>query len=429
MREMYNRLVPLNLQFFAANVTTDAALADEIKTYYDKHLIDLAEPELKHDQFATRYPIPKGTGKTIEFRKFSSLPKAVTALTEGVTPSGGELAVSDVTASIAQYGYFLELSDLLDFTAVDRMVEEALSLLGAQAGRTLDTITREVITGGTNKMFAPKVSGGTETEVLLRADVTGEALLTPKVVRLAANQLKRMNARPFEGGDYVAVIHPDVSCDLMGSSEWLNAHQYAQPENIYSGEIGRLYGVRFVETTEAKIVGPADIFTGVPRLTLKTALDSTGSVDIMLAQTVTSAQAAELTARIAAGTVKVYVGGKEATLASVTAGAPGTAKLVATAAVKDVAADSVICGQGAGKDGSAVYCTLFIARGAYGVTELSGMGLQTIVKQLGSGGTADPLNQRSTVGWKASKVAERLVEEYMIRVEHSSHYGDKAVGN
>ena len=59
---------------------------------------------------------------------------------------------------------------------------------------------------------------------------------------------------------------------------------------------------------------------------------------------------------------------------------------------------------------------------AYGVTEVTGGGLQTIIKQLGSAGTADPLNQRATAGWKAIKTAEILVENYMVRVETASTF-------
>ena len=64
-----------------------------------------------------------------------------------------------------------------------------------------------------------------------------------------------------------------------------------------------------------------------------------------------------------------------------------------------------------------VYSTLVIGEGAYGVTDIAGGGLQTIVKQKGSGGTADPLDQRATIGWKAAKTAEILVDEYMVRIE------------
>lgn len=438
-------IIDIELQLFATtNLTTDTQattgneLSPEMKTYYERELLDNAEPNLVHDQFGDEYPIPKNGGKNIEFRRFSPLPKALKPLTEGVTPVGKKLNVSILTATVKQYGDYVEQSDMLEFTAIDRTVEVATMLLGSQAGRTLDTITREVLNGGTNKMFAPKIVGGVETPVLLRKDIDTSALFTPSLSRLAVNQLKRMNAMSFDG-DFIGVIHPDTECDIMGSDEWQKAHEYCRPENIYEGEIGKLYGVRYVSTTEAKIIGPEYIFGsaetgGVCRMTLHTALDGNGSVNIFPAESITAAQAAELTARIAAAAaagevIKIYVGGKEATLASVTAGEPGTGKFVVTAAVQSVEAGAVICGVGAGKDGSAVYSTLILARNAFGKTQISGMGLEHIVKQRGSSGTADPLNQRSTVGWKATKVTERLVEEFMIRVEHSSHYGHLATSN
>ena len=76
----------------------------------------------------------------------------------------------------------------------------------------------------------------------------------------------------------------------------------------------------------------------------------------------------------------------------------------------------------AGADGRDVYATLVMGDNAYGTTQLSGEGLQHIVKQLGSAGTSDPLNQRATVGWKASKVTTRLVEAFMVRIETTSTF-------
>ena len=91
------------------------------------------------------------------------------------------------------------------------------------------------------------------------------------------------------------------------------------------------------------------------------------------------------------------------------------------------AADNAVIypGEG-GKGGRSVYSTLILGDNAYGVTELTGGGLQHIVKQLGSSGTADPLNQRATAGWKATKTAERLVEQYMIRIESASTFESAA---
>ena len=110
----------LDLHFFdeATQVTTLNApgndLSAEMKTYYEKRLLDAAEPELVHDQFADKYPIPQGSGKTIEFRKYSALPKSLTALTEGTTPPGSKLNVSAVTATVSQYGDWIGMSDMLD---------------------------------------------------------------------------------------------------------------------------------------------------------------------------------------------------------------------------------------------------------------------------------------------------------------------------
>ena len=82
---MFPMLTALDLQLFAAQVTTQDGLSAEMKTFYDMTLIDEASANLVHDQFGQKRPIPKNGGKTIEFRKFSPLAKATTPLTEGVT--------------------------------------------------------------------------------------------------------------------------------------------------------------------------------------------------------------------------------------------------------------------------------------------------------------------------------------------------------
>ena len=134
--------------------TSTSSLSDEMKTFYSDMLIDNAWPELVHDQFGQKVPIPKGRGKTVEFRKYTPLAKATTALTEGVTPSGQALTVTVLTATVAQYGGYIELSDMLMLTAIDNNLVQATELLGHQAGETLDTIVRNVINAGTNVSIA-----------------------------------------------------------------------------------------------------------------------------------------------------------------------------------------------------------------------------------------------------------------------------------
>lgn len=328
-----------NLQIFATETQTTglSGLTAEMKTYYEKRLIDLAEPRLVHDQFADKYPIPKNGGKTIELRKYSPLAKASKAITEGVTPDGNKLNVTAVTANIAQYGDWIQMSDLLELAAIDNNVVQATKLLGNQAGRTLDSVTRDVLAGGTQVIYAPNVAEGVETANTARTTLDATAKISVDLIYKAARQLKAMNADPIDDS-YVAIVHPDVAYDLMRSPEWIEVHKYAQPDEIYNGEIGKIAGVRFVESTEAKIWSG----DGCP-------------------------------------------------------------------------------------DGLAVYATIVLGAHAYGTTEIQGGGLQHIIKQLGYGD--DPLNQRSSCGWKATKAALRLVEEYLVRIETTSSYSATAKAN
>lgn len=295
------------------NVTTDSALSAENKTFYDRALIQEASPNLIHDQFGQKRPIPKNGGKKIEFRKYASLPKALQPLTEGVTPDGKKLSVTAIEAEVSQYGDYVCLSDVLDMTAIDNNALEATKVIGRQAGLTLDTITRNVLQSGTNVYYCPPVNadGTAGAQPADRTQLTKDCRLTVNVVKRIASLMKAANA-PKINGHYICILHPYAAYDLMNDPKWEQMHQYCKPEELYEGEIGRIAGVRFVESSEAA----------------------------------------------------VYTGAEND------------------------------C-----PENLAVFGCLFLADGAYGVTEVTGGGLQTIIKQLGSGGASDPLNQRSTVGY------------------------------
>lgn len=321
-------LMPLNLQLFAdvTNVTTQDGMSVEMKTFYDRNLLENAEPELVHDQWAQTRDIPKHGGKKIEFRKFSQLPKALTPLTEGVTPDGQEISVTNIEAEVKQFGGYVKVSDILQMTTIDNVVVETTDMIGSQAGRSLDTISREVMNAGTNVQYG-------EGQVDSRNLLTGDHKLTVKAVKMAVRMLEKQHAKKINGS-YIGIIHPDIAFDLTEDDRWIESHKYAKPEELFNGEIGMIAGVRFVKTTEAKIFAKA------------------------------------------------------------------------------------------GANGIDVYSTLILGANAYATTKIEGGGLETIIKQLGSAGTADPLNQRATIGWKATKVTEILSQEYMVRVETGSTFSD-----
>ncbi len=403
----------MELQLFAGemNTQTTGGLSAEMKTYYGMELLENARPQLVHNQFAATKGLPVGGGKTVEWRKFGAFDKALTPLTEGVTPDGSGISVSYITKELAQYGDYTTVSDMLDLTAIDDVVLEITDRHGANMGLTLDTVTRNEIQQGRQVIYAPRQeSDGKKTEVVSRYALDGSCKITSELVAKAATQLKKMNAPTFEG-KYVCILHPSVAFDLRQDEAWIAAHQYAAATELFSGEIGELHGVRFVETTEAKIYRGGDLASDSRTLTVNGAVTANAEVSFTGGTVAANALAGRY----------VLLGGKRVKVASNTA-----AKLVLEEAVT-VSDKAVIYPGEGGKDGCAVYGCLFLGKGAYGVVDLS-EGTEVIVKPRGSSGTADPLDQRSSVGWKGVHAAAILYDEYMVRVECGSSYSgeDKA---
>lgn len=411
------KFLKANLQLFDNTNTTGQTgagqdLSAEMKTYYSDYLIDNAMPKLVHDQFGQKHPIPAGSGKIIEFRKYSPLAKALTPLTEGLTPSGKRLNVTTLTATIGQYGDYIELSDMLKLTAIDNNMVQATKLLGNQAGETLDTITREVLNGGTNVQYSDAQVTARYALVGGDATATNNHYLSVAAIKRAARNMKVQKADRI-GAEYVAIIHPDAAYDVMKDDKWVEASEYAGSTQIFEGEIGKIGGIRFVETTEAKVFHAANLTAAARNLGITSNAGQVITVD----EAVTAGEATALVGR------KVIIKGYQYTVTAAAAGAAGAATVTVGTALQGAPGGSDIIYPGeAGAAGRDVYSTLVLGENAYGVTEVEGGGLEHIVKQLGSAGSADPLNQRATVGWKATKVAERLVEGFMLRVETASTF-------
>lgn len=436
----YTNYVTLNLEMFGtvssgANATVSQGsmgaldeygnyaypnqdLTPEMKTYYDRTLIREASAALIHDQFAQKRPIPKGSGKTIEFRKFQPLGKALTPISEGVTPNGNTLHVTALTATCEQYGDYVITSDVLELTAIDPIITETTKLLGRQAGLTLDTVTRNALLTGMNVLFSSKWSGTTETKVTTREGLDATATLKVKDIQKAATFLKAQNA-PTIDGSYVALINPYNAYEIMRDPEFAEWTKYTTPEHMFNGELGKIGNVRFVESTEAKIFAPA-IAVDVSgkrygSVTVKT--DASSSTSIAIDEVLPAATGVS---------IPVIIGQTENTITAITTSEGATTLTLGTAAT--VSDGDKIVADGGSSDGSAVGATIVLGRDAFGVTEITGGGLQMIVKQRGYG--EDPLNQRGSCGWKAVKTAEILIPQYIVRIESAlDEFSDSALEN
>lgn len=313
----------IDLFFAVINKTTSSGMSVSMQTYYERKLLENVEPQLVHAQFADKYPIPQNNGKSISIRKWTPFAAATTALTEGVPPDGQSMAMTQVAANISQYGAYVTVTDLLDMTALDPVILGATELIANQAALTLDTLLRDALHGGTNVVYGINAEG---TQATSRSTITADHKLTLKTIHQAVLQLKTNNAPRIDGG-YVAIVHPAVSEALMASDEWIDVQKYANPEKIYNGEIGKLAGVRFVETSNAYIF------------------------------------------------------------------------------------------KGSGASSTDVYSTIVFGAHAFATVDVAGGGLRHIVKQMGSAGTADPLNQVGTVGWKAIHASKIIQGANIVRIE------------
>lgn len=306
-----------------ATTQTYGNLTAEQKTFYDRTLLDRLLPNLVFQKYGQKKTAPKREGDTVNFRRFNSLSAATTPLTEGVTPSGNALNISTVTATVSQYGDFIQLSDKIDMVGIDPVITETTQLLGDQAGLTTDTVIRDIVVAGTTVQYANNRAS--------RVTVAAGDNLTGTEIRKAVRTLRKNNVKPLEGDAYIGIIGAEAEYDLMSDSMWVDVSKYSASEQVFKGEIGKLYGVRFVRTSNTKKFA------------------------------------------------------------------------------------------GAGAAGIDVFTTMIIGKDAYGVVDIEGSSKpETIVKPAGSAGTSDPLNQISTVGWKAMLTAVRLNELAMVRIEHAA---------
>lgn len=319
-------IVPTNTTTGVTNssntITPTTDLSATMKEYYDTELLENARDELLYHQFSKKQTLPANHGKTVEWRRFKTYADATTPLTEGVTPDGNTLKMESLKASVAQYGDYTALSDTLELTAIDDVILGCTEEHGAQAGSTMNKLTRNMLMTNTNIMLAGANSVAT---------LTADNKITPTFINKVVTKLKK-NKAPKINGKYVCIIHPSVAEDLRENAAWIEVHKYAATTEIFNGEIGELHNVRFIEDTNAPVFAN----------------------------------------KSGAGAIKVYA-------------------------------------------------CFFIGKEAYGEIELDG-NVEMIVKQRGSAGTADPLNQRSTIGWKGYHGARILYPERIVTFICGSSY-------
>lgn len=275
-----------NVNANTGDATTTEAMSGELKAFYDTELLENARTEMLYAQFAKRQTLPANHGTTVEWRKWNTFQKA-DELVEGVIPDGQKFGMSSKTGTINQYGTYAAISDKLELRAYDDTILGATEEMGASAAETQETLIRDALLENTNVMYCDNINVATgefvdtPTEAASMAAADGVmSVLTPDMVAKAVTKLKKDKV-PTIGGKYCAVIHPSVAYDLRKSKEWIEAHKYAAPGEIYNGEIGELHGCRFVENVFAPVLGEeyANAAGGVTYATYIFGKDAFGIID------------------------------------------------------------------------------------------------------------------------------------------------------
>ena len=235
------------------------SLDPELKTFYDTELLENARIDMVYAQFAKKQALPRGRGKTVEWRKWNTFDKA-SALTEGVIPTGQQFGITAITATIGQYGTYATTSDQLELHAYDDVILGATEEMGASMAETQEYLIRSALCTVNNVLYADNLdaNGGyastpTGAASTYNDSTNGYSFLTPDTIAKAVTKMKVAKV-PTINGKYYCVVHPHVAEDLRRSDDWIEAHKYAATTEIFNGEIGELHGVRFLESNYAPII-------------------------------------------------------------------------------------------------------------------------------------------------------------------------------
>lgn len=219
--------------------------------YAEKELLKRGIPYLVLEKFGQSKALPSNSTKVIKFRRYNALPNTPVALVEGVTPTSRQLTVTDVTATLSQYGDLVTISDVIIDTHEDATLNEAIDVLGEQAAQMIEKMRFGIIKATTNVAYANGTGIG---------DVN--TALTTDIQRRAVRALKRQNARqittiirstPSYGTEnvapgFVALIHPDLEGDVRKMTNFTPAEKYGSI-TPWENELGKVDDVRYVSST------------------------------------------------------------------------------------------------------------------------------------------------------------------------------------
>jgi N4-gp56 family major capsid protein len=237
-------------------------------------MLKRALPLLQIEKFGQTYTLPTNSTNTAKFRRYFLtgaagsagldqasgagsaafyVPLATTPLVEGVTPQGTILAVQDYTVTLAQYGDFVTITDVIEDIHTDPVLQQATEALGEQAAQTIETLRFNVLAAGTNVWYAALAANRAAVATPLtlqdqRRVTTGLNRQNAKRITSVVSSTPDFNTTPVEAG-YVAIVHPDLDSDIRNMTGFVPVSKYGTHTSPWEGEIGSVEQVRYLSST------------------------------------------------------------------------------------------------------------------------------------------------------------------------------------
>ena len=220
--------------------SSTTTLSNLMPTLYDTRFLERAKFMLRYDVGADTKVMPRNSGKTVYFNRFSPLAVQTTPLSECTTPTALDMTTTIVSATIAEYGGYVKACSLFELTSIDENLLEHIDVIGQNAGETIDTLIRDTLAACGTVQLA---NGKSSITAVATSDV-----VTGQEIRKAVKTLSVNKGYRFSDGFWKSIIPSQSVYDLRGNSEWLDAYRYTDATAIRNGECGTLHGVRFYET-------------------------------------------------------------------------------------------------------------------------------------------------------------------------------------
>ena len=239
---------------------SNTSLSQAIQTIWSKEILFQAMPILRFEQFAVKKTeLGVAPGLRVNFLRYKNFGIDPTPLTEGVRMTTNALTAEQIAITVAEHGYAVAVSELLLNASFDDVMASASRLLGRHMAQYLDVQARNTLSAATSAVFGydrSSVQGVNDwynegTVATQISDLDGNYKLSTGAVKDAALTLAGKNI-PRLGETYVQFVHPKQSRDIRSNPEFIEVTKYAAPGNFMLGEIGRLYDVVFIETTQVK---------------------------------------------------------------------------------------------------------------------------------------------------------------------------------